>query len=160
MYGSLEFGDSRETVTRKLKSSSLVEATVADTFLGRTGLNGIFKCKAKLAGLTYHLYFGWDEKGGLNEITLRSNGLPEADYGKGLRRAWVEAETLLSQVYKAPIQKSGYPNKSAFKEHPILVSHVWHRGGNNSILMGPGMEKQNCYLAIRFVKKRIQLPRR
>lgn len=159
VYGDLEFGDSRETVTRKMTASQLVDQTVDSTFFGRTGLNGVFKCKAKLAGLTYHLYFGWDENGGLNEITLRSNGLNMAEYGSRLRKAWGEAETLFTKVYQSPAQKTAYPLKAAFKEHNILISHVWHRGQKQSILMGPGQDKGKCFLSIRFVNKRIELPR-
>ncbi|MCP5536490.1 MAG: hypothetical protein H7A51_09700 [Akkermansiaceae bacterium] len=158
VYGDLEFGDSRETVTRKMSASQLVEQTIDSTFFGRTGLNGVFKCKAKLAGLSYHLYFGWNEDGGLNEVTLRSSELSMEEYGRGLRRAWGEAEALFSQVYQKPSQKADYPDQKAFTKHNILISHVWHRGENQSILMGPGIDKGKCFLAIRYVNQRIVLP--
>lgn len=158
VYGTLEFGDSRETVTRKLQASKLVAATIDNTFFGRTGLNGVFKCKAKLAGLSYHLYFGWSEDGGLKEITLRSSELNMGEYGKGLRRAWGEAETLFSKVYQDPTQKTAFPSQKAFKKHNILISHVWHRGEKQSILMGPGIDKGKCFLAIRYVDQHIVLP--
>ena len=159
VYGDFEFGDSRETVTQKMTKSPLVVQTVDSTFFGRTGLNGIFKCKTKLAGLTYHLFFGWDKDGGLNEVTLRSNQLAMVEYSHGLRKAWVEAESLFSKVYHAPAQSTAYPHQGAFKEHNILVSHVWHRGQNQSILLGPGIDKGKCFLAIRFVNQRIELPK-
>jgi len=162
VYGDLEFGDSQKTVTQKMSSSQLVEQTVDSTFLGRTGLNGIFKCKVKLAGLTYHLYFGWNEGGGLSEVSLRSSGLDMDEYGNSLRTAWDEAETLFSEVYNHPAQKTGYPPQGAFqgdfKGHQILISHVWHKGGKQSILMGPGIDQGKCFLTIRFVNKRIVLP--
>ena len=91
VYGDLEFGDSRETVTRKLRNSALVTQTIDNTFVGRTGLNGIYQCKAKLAGLTCLLFFNWDENGGLNEITLRSDGLSLDQYDGELLRASNEA---------------------------------------------------------------------
>ena len=162
VYGDLEFGDSRKTVTKKMSSSQLVEQTVNSTFLGRTGLNGIFKCKAKLAGLTYHLYFGWNESGGLNEITLRSGNLNMSEYGNSLRTAWNEAATLFSKVYNHPAQKTGYPTQRSFQDdfkgHQILISHVWHKGEKQSILMGPGIDQGKCFLTIRFVNKRVVLP--
>ena len=158
VYGNLEFGDSRDTVTKKMSSSQLVEQTIDSTFFGRTGLNGVFKCKAKLAGLTYHLYFGWNENGGLNEITLRSSVLNMDQYGHGLRKAWSEAETLFSKVYKAPSQKTAYPPQAAFKKHNILISHVWHRPGKQSIFMGLGADKGKCFLTIRYVNQHIVLP--
>ncbi|MBT8043762.1 MAG: hypothetical protein KJO79_02325 [Verrucomicrobiae bacterium] len=158
VYGDLEYGDDRATVTRKMSASPLVEQTINETLLGRTGLNGIFKCKAELAGLTYHLYFGWDENGGLNEISLRSNHLALAEYGNGLRRAWTEAEGLFSKVYDDPAQKTDYPKQQVFKQHNVLISHVWHRGNQQSILLGPGIKNGKCFLVIRFVNQRVELP--
>ncbi|BDS08855.1 hypothetical protein NT6N_38950 [Oceaniferula spumae] len=156
VYDTLQFGDSRETVTKKLQASKMVKATMDSTFFGRTGLNGVFKCNAKLAGLTYHLYFGWDDNGGLNEITLRSGEVPMAEYNTSIKNAWAEANALFTQVYNTPAQNAGYPNKSDFKQHDILISHIWHKGENQSILMGPGINKGKCYLAIRFVNQRIE----
>ncbi|MBK1832335.1 hypothetical protein JIN77_16470 [Verrucomicrobiaceae bacterium R5-34] len=156
VYGSLEFGDSRETVTKKLQSSELVEQKLDSTFFGRTGLNGVFKCKAQLAGLSYHLYFGWDDNGGLNEVTLRSAEVPMSEYGSSIKNAWSEADTLFTRVYNAPAQNAGYPSQSDFKNSDILISHIWHKGSGESILMGPGISKGKCFLAIRFVNRRIQ----
>ncbi len=155
VYGNLEFGDSRDTVARKLKSSDLVVQTVDSTFLGRTGLNGVFKCKAKLAGLTYHLYFDWSENGGLKEVTLRSEQLHENEYGSTIKEAWVKANKLFTQVYNRPVQNANYPNKNDFNGHPVLITHMWHKGSNQSILIGPGLEKNQSFLTIRFVNKKI-----
>lgn len=159
VYGSLEFGDSRETVTKKLKVSELVEQTLDSTFFGRTGLNGVFKCKAKLAGLTYHLYFGWSENGGLNEITLRSNGIPLSEYNNSLKDAWSEANSLFTKVYNKPAQNAKYPTQQDFKENDIMISHVWYKGSSQSILIGPGIKKGKCFLAIRFVNERVKIVR-
>lgn len=156
VYDTLQFGDSRETVTKKLQASTMVTTTVDSTFFGRTGLNGVFKCKAKLAGLTYHLYFGWNDNGGLNEITLRSAEVPMAEYESSINKAWAEANTLFTQVYNAPAQNANYPTKADFKKHDILITHIWHKGENQSILIGPGINKGKCFLAIRFVNQRIE----
>jgi hypothetical protein len=156
VYADLEFGDSRETVQRKLKSSDMVEQTMPDTYISRTGLNGIFKCKAQLAGLTYHLYFDWNDDGNLDEITLRSNKLEQADYRTSLYQAWKEAGKLFTQVYKAPAQNAGFPNKDALGDSSIMMSHIWHKGPNESILMGTGMNQTNCFLAIRFVNRHVK----
>ena len=109
VYGDLEFGDSRETVTRKLRNSALVTQTIDNTFVGRTGLNGIYQCKAKLAGLTCLLFFNWDENGGLNEITLRSDGLSLDQYDGELLRASNEAASRRSKAYAEPIQHTTLP---------------------------------------------------
>jgi len=157
VYGDLEFGDNRETVTRKLRKSPLVNQTIDDTFTGRTGLNGIFQCKAKLAGLICHLYFNWDGQGGLNEITLRTQALETDQYDKALRQAWKDSEALFSQVYGPPTQKSGYPALKSFQQHKMLISHVWQQDGNQSILMGTGTDKGKCFLFIRFAHQNISL---
>ena len=157
VYGDLQYGDDRETVTRKLGNSALVTQTIGNTFIGRTGLNGIFKCKAKLAGLTCHLYFNWDAQGGLNEITLRSGDLNLDQYDGELLRAWNEASALFSKAYGLPAQKTTYPPKLAFQQHKLLVTHVWSQAENQSILIGPGIDKGKCFLFIRFVNEGIEL---
>lgn len=157
IYGDLEFGDNRETVTNKLKQSPLVEQTIDDTFIARTGLNGIFRCKAKISGLTCNLYFNWDDQGGLNEITLRSESLKPEEYQTTLRRAWLEAESLFSKAYQLPTQKASYPSETAFDEHQMMISHVWKNPGGKTILMGTGMEKKGCFLFIRYASQDIEL---
>lgn len=159
VYGDLKFGDSRETVTRKLKTSPLVEQTIDSTFMGRMGLNGVFKCKAKLAGLTYHLHFDWTPQGGLSEITLRSEEIDASLYHTTLRNAWQQASTLLTRAYNDPAQDGQYPAKSDFKKHSIMASHIWHRGKKQSILMGPGLikgKKEKCFLIIRYLSQYIE----
>ena len=157
VYGELEFGDDRETVTHKLQQSPLVEQTIDNTFIARTGLNGIFKCKAKISGLTCHLYFNWDQQGGLNEITLRSEKLKAEQYQTTLRKAWLDAESLFSKVYQSPTQKASYPLEAAFEEHQMMISHVWKNPGDKTILMGTGREKRSYFLFIRFVSQDIEL---
>lgn len=157
VYGDLEFGDSREAVTKKLGQSPLVEQIIDDVFTARTGLNGIYKCKAKISGLTCHLYFNWDEHGGLNEITLRSEGLALDTYPKELRQAWLDAERIFSEVYGGPSEKAPYPPVSAFKTHKMMISRVWNNPGNGSILMGTGVDRGQCFLFVRFASNGTQL---
>lgn len=157
VYGDLEFGDSRETVTKKLRQSPLVEQTVDDVFTARTGLNGIYKCKARISGLTCHLYFNWDEQGGLDEITLRSEGLALGTYSKQLRQAWLDAERLFSEVYSAPVQKAPYPALDAFQNHKMMISHIWDNPGKGSILMGTGVDADRCFLFVRFASREMKL---
>ena len=159
VYGELEFGDSRETVTKKLSQSPLVEQTIDNTYTARTGLNGIFKCKGKISELTFHLYFNWDEQGGLNEITLRSEGLDVDLYKTRLQRAWSDAESLFTQVYEAPAQQATYPALSSFKKHKMMISHVWGNKGKETILMGTGIDKNQCFLFIRYVRAQVELQR-
>ena len=157
VYGELEYGDNRETVTQKLRKSPLVSLGVDEAFLGRTGLNGIFKCKSRLAGLDYHLYFNWNANGGLNEITLRSNELDMARYRDELRQAWQEAELLFERVYGAATQKAPYPDLTALVENSMLITHVWQQQPNECILLGTGRHKGKCFMFIRFANERVAL---
>lgn len=157
VYGDLEFGDSREAVSSKLKQSPLVEQTIDDVFTARTGLNGIYECKARISGLACHLYFNWDAQGGLDEITLRSEGLALETYPTELRKAWLDAERLFSEVYAVPSQKAPYPALSSFQKHKMMISHVWSNPGNGSILMGTGVDGEQCFLFVRFAKNGIEL---
>ena len=56
-FDQLEFGDNRNTVEKKLKASALVTSAGDGIFLGRTGLNGIYKTKATIGGLHCFLFF-------------------------------------------------------------------------------------------------------
>ncbi len=156
VYGDLEFGDDRDTVTRKLQKSNLVTQTINSSLMARTGLNGIFQSKSKLAGLTYHLYFDWNEAGELREITLRSDQIEKSRYSTTLYKSWLAASQLFTQVYSTPAQNAGFPDKMDVVQHNILMSHIWHQGRKKSILMGPGIEKEKCFLAIRFVNQHIK----
>ena len=157
VYGELEFGDSRDTVTQKLGQSPLVTQTIDNTYTARTGLNGIYKCKAKISGLACRLYFNWDEQGGLNEITLRSEGLDTDLYDTTLKSAWSEAGSLFSRVYQPPKQQAPYPPQSSFNEHKMMISHVWENADQTSILMGTGMDKNTCFLFIRYISVQAEL---
>lgn len=156
VYGDLEFGDDRATVTRKLQQSKLVKQTVETTHLARTGLNGVFACTHQLAGLDYALYFDWDDNGQLCEITLRSDKIELKQYSSTLVKAWTEAAKLFSQVYGKPVQNGDFPKQADTAKHGILMSHIWHRNNDQSILMGPGIKDKQCFLAIRFLNQRIE----
>ena len=157
VYGELEFGDDREAVTQKLGKSQLVEQTVDNTYTARTGLNGIYKCKTDISGLACRLYFNWDEKGELNEITLRSDSLDADLYKTELKGAWTDAGALFSRVYNKPKQQASYPPLSSFKEHKMMVTHVWGNNNGTSTLMGTGMDENQCFLFIRFLPTQTDL---
>ncbi len=157
VYGDLEFGDSRELVTKKLGQSVLIEQTIDETYNARTGLNGIYKCKSKIAGLACWLYFNWDEQGGLNEITLRSESLDSNLYETELKNAWRESSALFSRVYQKPKQQAPYPPLSSFKDHQMMISHVWENNDKTNILIGTGMVKNQCFLFIRFISTQTNL---
>jgi len=155
VYGNLNFGDNRATVAKKLKKSKLVDQTMTSTLMGRTGLNGVFKCKAKIAGLTYRLYFNWDDQGSLKEITLRSETVEAEKYSSTIFNAWTEAQVIFTKAYKSPVQQTNFPKQSTLNDGGMLMSHIWHQTPNQSILMGTGQDSEKYFLAIRFINQRI-----
>ena len=157
VYGDLQFGDSRETITRKLSESPLVEQTIDNTYIARTGLNGIYKCKARISGLVCQLYFNWDQHDRLIEITLRSETLNADRYKTDLKQAWSDAGALFAKVYHKPKQEAPYPDPSSFGQHKMMISHVWESDDGVTIYMGSGMDKNTCFLFVRFVPTKTDL---
>ncbi len=159
VYGDLEFGDSRETVLKKLQKSKLVSQTFDTSLISRTGLNGIFKCKHPLAGQTYSLYFNWDDNGGMKELTLRSEPIPKSQFKTTLHTAWQKANQVFTNAYGTPAQAAKYPSTAQVEQFTIYMTHLWYRGKNHTVMMGPGIDVNkggSYFLAIRYVNKHIK----
>lgn len=155
IYEDLSYGDSRETVTKKLLACPRVESTVPETMFGRVGLNGSFKIKKDLNGLNFSLFFDWDDAGGLKEVTLRSEGMSSSDYSLKLREYYSEASDLITRIYGSPIMSNDLPPKNDIKEGAILNSHLWHPGAG-TLLLGVAHTADKYYVSIRFMSKLIE----
>lgn len=155
-FGPLDFGDDRKTVEEKLLSCSLVKTKTNDALFGRTGLNGIFETTEKIGDLVCYLYFSWSETGGLSEVTLRTNPLPETVYSTLLHQTWVSLAELLSNLYGKPASHSSYPKQSELSDGALLASHLWRTGGGNSVLLGTGQEAEKYNVNVRFTSQRIE----
>ena len=105
VFDQLVFGQSRAQVLAKLKTSKFVELTVDETFLGRTGLNGVFRTRKKIGGLDASLYFDWTDAGELKELTLQTEALPASAYRTQIEPSWKKFIELLTTLYDDPVQK-------------------------------------------------------
>ncbi|MFC4991067.1 hypothetical protein [Rubritalea tangerina] len=155
VYEDLEYGDSKLDVTKKLMNCERVENTVPETMFGRVGLNGTFRIKKQLNGLSFALYFDWDEDDQLKEITLRSDAIPVGEYNSTLKEAFKSASSLITELYGNPVMGNTMPTSSQLEEGMILNSHLWHPE-EGTLLMGVARENGKYHLSIRFLEKRIE----
>lgn len=154
-FDTLQFGDDRSTVEKKLRSSSLVMPAVSETFSARTGLNGSFRTREKIGGLSCELYFAWDGAGRLNEITLQTEPVPATDYDTRLKETWSELASLLRNLHGKPLQVAGYPDPKQLDNDMFLASHLWRLEGGGSALLGTSMQRGECLTVVRFTTERL-----
>ena len=149
-FDTLEFGDSRETVLKKLNSSPMVDGSVAEVMLARVGLNGVYRTKQTIGGLHCHLYFDWDSNNLLKEVTLRTKGLPIDSYSGKLKSNWTEMIELLTVLHGQPINSAEYPNSDDLQDGLILNSHLWRTEDGHSVLLGTGQEGNQFSVTVRI----------
>ena len=151
-FGNLEFGDDRKTVEEKLSKSPLVEASINETLLGRTGLNGVFHTKASIGGLKCYLYFDWTDQGKLREVSLQTQGVA-ADRYQGLQENWSELITLLNKLHGNPKQGNSYPARQDLQDGLVLGSHLWRTGEGHSVILGTGQERTQYQVVVRITSE-------
>ena len=135
-FDTLVFGDSREAALAKLKASKFVQMTTDETFVGRSGLNGIFRTRHKIGTLTATLYFDWTESDTLKEITLQTDLLPANAYKSELEPSWKEFAELLDTLHGKPVQKGPFPAMESLPNGSFSPSHLWKLDGYGSALLG------------------------
>lgn len=151
-FGDLEFGDSRGEVQEKLEKSALVEASVSETFFGRTGLNGVYRTKATIGGLKCYLYFDWTKGGSLREVTLQTQPKPASSYAS-LQANWNELIDLLNKLHGKPVQSSTYPPRGDLQDGLILGSHLWRTEEGHSVILGTGQERDQYNVVVRITSE-------
>lgn len=151
-FDNLTFNDTRETVLKKLKVSKIVEMTRDEEFIGRSGLNGVFKTRAKIGTLDGFLYFDWTEAGKLKELTLQTDPRPDTDYKTALEPGWKQLGELLTELYGKPLQKGPLPGLSSLTDGMFSPSHMWKIQGG-SALLGTAREGTRYQLVVRFTQK-------
>lgn len=156
MFDTLTFGDSRETALAKLKASKTVEMTTAETFIGRSGLNGVFRTRQKIGKLSVLLYFDWTETGKLKELTLQTDALPASAYKSALEPGWKEFVELLGTLYGKPVQKGPIPPMESLADGSFSPSHLWTLEGGGSALLGTAREGAKYQVVVRFTRKKVQ----
>jgi hypothetical protein len=153
VFDTLIFGEDRDTVTKKLFASKMVQTKVASTHIGRTGLNGIFYTKEKIGGLTYTLTFNWDDNGKLIEVTLQSETKGSSEYDTALKSSWQEISELLVTIYGKAKNSSAMPRMSELGDDQMLANHVWRLDQGGNCLLGTSKMEGGYQVVIRFVKQ-------
>jgi len=101
LIGGVQYGETEEVVTKKLKASKFVTAELDDTIFGRVGINGSFTTTNTLNNLTFSLFFDWDHSNSnknLKHINFRSEPLSTESYDTTLRASWKRGQTLLNAL--------------------------------------------------------------
>jgi hypothetical protein len=155
VFDTLTFGDSYKTVMGKLQTSKMVEASMDEIYLGRTGLNGTYRTRKKIGGFHYDLYFGWAEDGSLDEVFLQTPSLSLESYEGPLQASWGKLIELLTILHGNPIQAGSFPSADALKEGLFLPSHLWQLKDGGSALLGTSMQSKKFMIVVRFTQKRI-----
>lgn len=156
-FDTLTFRDTRETTLAKLKASKVVIMTTDETFIGRSGLNGIFKTRQKIGGLDGFLYFDWTEAGKLKELTLQTETRPDSAYKTELEPSWKEMIELLSTLYGKPVQNGPIPQANTLADGSFAPSHLWLLEGGGSALLGTAREGSKYQLVVRFTEKKVKV---
>ena len=156
-FDNLTFRDNRESVLSKLKKSKLVEMTTDETFIGRSGLNGVFRIQKKIGKLDAFLYFDWTEAGRLKELTLQTETVSAADYQSFVEPSWNELIELLNTLYGKPLQKSPLPSAKYLTDGIFLPTHLWKLEAGGSVLLGIGQDGTKYQLVVRFTEKKVEL---
>ena len=151
LIAGINYGDTRDTVMKKLSDCKLVKSTMPKTMFARLGMNGAYKTTNELSGLKFALYFDWTDSRGLRQMNYRSDGLPSHDYDKNLRYIWEKTINLLSSMHGKPKNAGEYPKKSELKPNTILFSHEW-KTGTGYIYLGVGQDTSKYSLNITFSK--------
>jgi hypothetical protein len=156
VFDNLCFGDSLETVKKKLKASKAVETTLDAAFMGRTGINGIYKTRQKIGGLHCELFFDWTASETLSEVMLQTQGQDAEVYPTQLKETWSQLVELLSALHGKPVQAGGYPGIKQVKDDMFLPSHLWKLKNGGSALLGVSMQQGGYLVVVRFTTEKVQ----
>ncbi|MDP4624941.1 MAG: hypothetical protein NWT08_07370 [Akkermansiaceae bacterium] len=157
IFDDLKFGDSRELVIEKLKTSTVVEAELEETFFGRTGLNGTYRTRQKVGGLYCYLFYDFDNAGSLRELTMRTVPQPESEYGSSVSSCWEELPNLISMLHGKPFLAGDIPSASKIEEGAMLGSHAWRIEGGGNVLLGIAKVEGKYEVSVRFTLEKLDL---
>lgn len=155
VFDQLVFGDRRDQVIKKLKASQFVESGLDETFLGRTGLNGVFHTRKQIGGLDASLYFDWTDGGLLQEVTMQTTPVPESAYLTRLEPSWKEFINLLTTLYGKPVQQGSLPHAASLGDGSFRPSHLWSLETGGSVLLGTARDGDQFQLVVRFSQKKV-----
>ena len=154
IFDQLIFGDNRKQVEEKLKASKFAKLTVDETFIGRSGLNGVFRTTEKIGGLDALLYFDWSNEDNLSEVNLHTDPQPITKARATLIPCWQEFSKLLSKIYGKPVISSPELNTSSVPEGAYQPTHLWNIGPQGSVTLGASREGDKLLIVCRFSAKK------
>lgn len=155
IFDQLTFGDNRKQVEEKLKASKFAKLTVAETFIGRSGLNGIFRTTEKIGGLDTSLYFDWEGEDSLSEVSLHTDPQPSAQVQQTLIPCWKEFANLLSKLYGKPKISSPELHTSSIPDGVYQPTHLWNLPPIGSVTLGASREGDKVLVVCRFSKQKV-----
>ncbi|MEK7953095.1 hypothetical protein [Luteolibacter soli] len=156
IFDTLCFGDSIDTVKKKLKESKAVETTLDDTYLGRTGINGVYHTRQKIGGLHCELFFDWTAMDTLNEVMLQTQGQTADVYPTQLKDTWTQLVELMGALHGKPVQAGSYPGVKQVKDDMFLPTHLWKLQSGGSALLGVSMQQGAYLVVVRFTTEKVQ----
>lgn len=146
----ITFGESRAQVLAKLKTNKDFKATIAETLMGRTGLNGVYRTREKIGGPNASLYFDWDESGNLKDITLQTDPLPASVLKERLLPCWTTFITLLTNQYDEPLVAQKNLDLTPVQEGSLSSTHMWKLKGSGIAMLGAARDGNQYLIAVRF----------
>ncbi len=155
VFDTLNFGDDRTLVSKKLAASKMVETSVDGIFQGRTGLNGIYRTRGTIGGLYCYLFFDWSEAGTLREITLQTEAKSEDEYLTDLKPCWAELVDLISPIHGRPTQAGNIASSSLLSDGQILGSHLWNIEHGGTVMLGTSRDSSGYQVVVRFTQEKI-----
>jgi hypothetical protein len=161
VFDKLQFGDDRDTVLTKLKASKFVEMTTDETFIGRSGLNGVFRTKQKVGEMDAMLFFDWTDANQLKEITLQTEALPASDLAAKLTPCWKQFIELLSSLQGKAMVGDTALRISSIPDGAFSPTHLWKLDPLGSAQLGAAREGDKYQVVVRFTKdevKPVELP--
>lgn len=156
VFDQIAFGDTRQDVLEKLKTSKFVESTLDDIFLGRSGLNGVFRTRKKIGGMDTMLYFDWTDANQLKEILLQTATYPASSSDSSLVPCWKELIDLLTTLNGKPIHENNKFELAGIEDGSMSGTHIWKLAGNGSAVLGPAREGDKYQVVVRFTQENIK----
>lgn len=149
VFDTLHFGDSTDTVLKKLAKSKMLLSKLEENEYGRSDINGAFITKMKLNQLPLSLHFIWKEKK-LTKLLLRSPAVADPS---SLEKSYKDATHLLNSKYGRFIQKGTPTNPSNMETDTYDFTVEWETPQGYAYL-GMGKTSEGCVLIISFDEQR------
>jgi len=150
IHGTLSYGDNSSKVAAKLKASGIFDSTMPDSFLARTGMDGIFRTKQKIANQYSVLYFNWNEDGGLKDFTLHTDSLQLSNAKDQILPCWQYYINIITELYGKPLNANPTLELGSIQQDAIIFTHLWQTEQMGSILIGASHNADGYQIAMRF----------